>query len=99
MRDPLCDDPAVQAQQAEEDAREQRWADFVIFVNHAHIPVLLKHVADLMDGRQNWYMGGTPVYRALLAFEETEGWHGVLTAIGRALREQAQVRRELMDRR
>lgn len=71
----------------EEDERSQRWLEFTAWLRLARPSVVLRHVADLMDGQRD------PYYRLpseILDFQETEGWSGVLSVLARVTKEDGQ---------
>src|SRR6185295_7821205 len=94
MRCPMLPDPMERDEQVlidreDEALREQLWADFVGWLHPAQVPTVLRHVADLMSGRCDPYYIPMVVQQPILNFAETEGWDGVLNAIARVMREQA----------
>lgn len=98
MEEPDVDRYSVNERQRDDEAREQRWAEFVDDVRgsgnaRGWSEVVIAVGATMRHG---------PVLgfeRILAAFAETEGWSGVLSAIAQALREDEQARNELLDRR
>lgn len=80
-------------------AREQRWADFIAYVKNARPACLLRHIADLMEDRGDWHYEQLGVYDHLKGFADTEGWEGVLSAVARAMKEQAAEAAEIERRR
>ena len=87
----------IAAREAERE-REERWAEFVSWARHARPSVLLRTVSLLMEGQRDPFYANSATDR-IDGFAETEGWDGVLSAIARAMREEEQFRRELVDRR
>lgn len=76
-------------QREDEAIREARWAEFRAFVRQARVPVLLRHVADLMDGQRDPYYHAMRVTEVLESFQDTEGWNGVLSAIAQAMQKES----------
>lgn len=73
-----------------EDEREQRHAEFVLTIARWGIgrtAILAAHLLTLNERSHVRHVRGE-LERALLDFQETEGWAGVFAAIGRALREE-----------
>ena len=81
-----------------EDARLRQWEAFVELCRHGRPSVLLRHVAELLDGQRD------PFYRStakdeIEQFAAAHGWPDTLRAIAQAMQHEERVRRELMDRR
>jgi hypothetical protein len=77
---------------AEEDERAARWARFVAWCrgdrpkSDPEYATLLWHIERNMRGDADWYY--TAINDEILAFQEWEGWDGVLNAVARAIREE-----------
>ena len=90
LSDPMTEDPRLQLDREDEALREQLWADFTAWLSDGRVPTILRTVADLMEDRRDPYHIPLVVQEPILNFAETEGWHGVLGAIARVLKEQGQ---------
>lgn len=93
--DPMTEGESELDAREDEAIREQRWVEFVAECQSVHASAggwehLILMVADAMDGGYSSGVAPLEEFKAeCLCFAETEGWHGVLTAIGRAMREES----------
>lgn len=93
-REPDARDEGQDPQRLDEAAREQRWAEFVAWLRYlgrtSNWYVVLARVADAYGGAAD---------AAITGFAETEQWSGVLSAVARAMNEQATEAAEIERRR
>lgn len=93
-REPDARDEGPDQQRLEEAAREQRWAEFVAWLRDLgrtyNWDVVLWRVADAY---------GCDEDATIADFAESEGWPGVLSAVARAMNEQATEAAEIERRR
>lgn len=82
----------LRLEREEEALREQRWAEFVAWVRANYEPPFAVSAAGLA-------MSGFPGSTEIVDFATEEGWPNVLRAIARAMEEEEQYRKELVDRR
>jgi hypothetical protein len=87
----------MQSIERERAARQQAWEAFVARCQHGATPVLLRHVADLMQGRTDPYYGTVQPWLSEAA--QVFGWDGVIRGIAQAHHADERHRRELVDRR
>ena len=82
--DPMTEDESVLAAQAEEDAREQRWAQFILDCSRWGHARMARAAAFLYSDGE---VSISPTQDIIAAFAETEGWAGVFAALARASKE------------
>lgn len=87
--DPMTEDDIAIDERLDEAIREARWDAFVAHLKTTRPACVLRHLADLMDGKDDWNY--QRAYAELRAFHETEGYAGILAAMSRAIREQGTV--------
>ena len=85
--DPIERDEQALMLAEDEAIREQRWIDFADWVKSARSSILLRSIADLMDGQRDPYHIPSCVQAPILNFQETEGWSGVLSCVARVVKE------------
>ena len=87
IADPMEQDEQMVLDREDEAIREQRWTDFSDWVKSARSSILLRSIADLMDGQRDPYHIPSCVQAPILNFQETEGWSGVLSCVARVVKE------------
>lgn len=107
--EPDTRDDGPDPQREEEDAREERWEEFVAFLRDRHRAgfewgLMVAFIGGLMIASEQHVEPMTPLVLCQLArratgFAETEGWPGVLSAVARAMTEQAAEAAEIERRR
>lgn len=85
--DPMTEDESVLAARAEEDAREKRWAEFVLDCSRWGHAWMAREAAMLFSGNYDGNPNTPDPTSIVLAFQETEGWSGVFAALARAIKE------------
>lgn len=90
MIDPMTEDDIAIDERAEEDAREQRWAEFVLDCARWGTGRMAIAAAHLFETSRSWDELGllSQTEQIVYRFQETEGWSGVFAALARAIREQ-----------
>ena len=87
--DPMTEDEAAQAARADEDAREQRWAEFVLDCSRFGHARMARHAAELYAHAKDVGLEGffTREDEIVSDFKNSEGWSGVFAALARAIKE------------
>lgn len=81
----------------EQENEQQQFDAFAGWLREARTPTVLRHIADLMEGRTDPAYG--TAREPIRIFAEANGWTATIRTVANVMQLDEHFKRELMDRR